>query len=327
MNEAVNIKKVESLVSLRHLIQSFVDIAIHELTQVKMKIQRSQELFSQKLAFDQRSLAAGIDNVRNARIALEDCEAQEDEDYIPDCSYEEQELRIAKLECLRAEKQLTETKQWLNRVDRQIEKYYYAAQKMNQLVDMVSVNSMVFLQKKIIEIEKYINLSQGNSQSTHAVNYSSNVNNITQSLSSTSTVANIASQSNTTPGNWVEKGIQSVDLSQLPEVEGINGPGDFQKESMENMEKGLKKLEIIRNVINQGAGTDSSYWAEVDKRKNLTYTNGYQKIYEAFYGDSHIRIVKDGNNYSISNGRHRVWLAKKMGIHSLPASVVEKQGG
>jgi hypothetical protein len=52
-----------------------------------------------------------------------------------------------------------------------------------------------------------------------------------------------------------------------------------------------------------------------------------KKIYEAFYGDSHIRIVKDGNNYSISNGRHRVWLAKKMGIHSLPASVVEKQGG
>ena len=172
----------------------------------------------------------------------------------------------------------------------------------------------LFLLRKAKSIRSY--LKQPTIQNTSINNCSS------QSYSNNDS----SNDKNTKPEKWIEKGIQSVDLSQLPEVEGVNGPDDFHKVSMEDMEKGLKKLDFIINVINQGMGTVSSYWANIDAQKKLSYANGYQRVYEAFYGNEPIRIEKDGNNYSITNGRHRIWLANKMGINSLPASIVEKQG-
>lgn len=125
---------------------------------------------------------------------------------------------------------------------------------------------------------------------------------------------------------WSHRGAQSVRLADLPDPEGINGPADFKKVSYPVMQAGLQRLQEMLPIIEHGEGRSSDYWAQVDQQRGLPYEHGYQRVYEAFYGDTAIRLERIGNQYTIINGRHRLWLAKQMGIETLPAYVVESQG-
>ena len=94
---------------------------------------------------------------------------------------------------------------------------------------------------------------------------------------------------------------------------------------MTEMKAGLEKLQEMLPIVERGEGTSKDYWASFDTQKGLDYEHGYQRIYEAFYGDDAIRLNHNGNQYDIVNGRHRIWLAKRMGITNLPARVIEKK--
>jgi hypothetical protein len=126
-------------------------------------------------------------------------------------------------------------------------------------------------------------------------------------------------------GEWVEKGIQDVRVAELPQPEGIEGSDDFKKVSQADMEAGIQRLQEMRPAIEDGSGNSSDYWSHIDHQQGLTYEKGYQRIYDAFYGNSAIHICRDGQQIDIVNGRHRIWLAKQMGIQSLPARIVERR--
>lgn len=66
-------------------------------------------------------------------------------------------------------------------------------------------------------------------------------------------------------------------------------------------------------TITSGIGASSDYWAKHDRQKGLAYSEGYQKIYDAFYGGDAIKIDVDGSNFNIINGRHRIWLGQTTG--------------
>lgn len=127
------------------------------------------------------------------------------------------------------------------------------------------------------------------------------------------------------PKEWRDIGIVNVAVSDLPDPEGIEGSRDFQKLSMEEMELGLNRLQEIQTTIDRGEGHNSEHWAEVDRQKGIDFENGYQNIYEVFYSDQskikNIRVNKLGETYQIENGRHRIWLAKRMGFKTLPMRV------
>lgn len=127
-----------------------------------------------------------------------------------------------------------------------------------------------------------------------------------------------------TPGDWVDRGIQDVPVANLPEPEGVDDAGDFQKVSPEEMNAGLMRLQEMKPMINSGKGATTDYWREFDRQRGLAYPDGYQKVYESFYGQDAIRLDKDGDQYDIINGRHRIFVAKQMGIASLPVQVSEK---
>ncbi len=91
------------------------------------------------------------------------------------------------------------------------------------------------------------------------------------------------------------------------------------------MKAGLERLEEMKPVIANGEGANSDYWAKHDRQQGLDYEHGYQRVYEAFYGNDAVRLNKDGDRYDIVNGRHRVWLAKRMDIGALPARVTERR--
>lgn len=124
---------------------------------------------------------------------------------------------------------------------------------------------------------------------------------------------------------WIDRGIQRVRVSKLPKTAEIHGTGDFVKGSATEMAVGLKKLRDMEPVITRGEGASSRYWAEIDRRAGLDYAGGKQRIYDAFYGQTAIRVEKSGETYVVTNGNHRLWLARKMGIAELPVRVIEKK--
>ncbi len=117
--------------------------------------------------------------------------------------------------------------------------------------------------------------------------------------------------------------IQDVSIAELPEPEGISGSEDFTKYSSETLQSGIEKLQEMKPVIDNGTGNSSDYWYNYDQAHGLDVPNGYQIVYDSYYGDDHIRVEKDGDNCDIINGRHRIWLAQQMGVESLPMEVVD----
>jgi len=126
------------------------------------------------------------------------------------------------------------------------------------------------------------------------------------------------------PGDWVDRGIQDVPVADLPEPEGIDDASDFEKVSSEEMKVGLTRLQEMKPAIDSGQGANTDFWREFDRQHGLAYPDGYQKVYESFYGQDAIRLNKDGDQYDIVNGRHRIFMAKQMGIDTVPARVIEK---
>jgi len=354
MSESIYIKQTQILVELNRVLKQFAGVTLKNLAHINNKLRKVLDGLNNKLIADKKYLESCIDNVHYAHRNLEACEAQEDDDYIPDCSNELSSLNLAKTERHKAEIQLDKTRNWVRRVEKQIMHYKKISLKLERFISFDFAKAGSFLSSKISEINNYLQLSQGDSQtsttssSIQNINSDSNNNSSSSSSSSSSNSNSNSNSKNDTRDNssfinnmnavinkintrakqgtnkWVNKGINNVKLSELPDVDGISGASDFKKVSMNEMKDGLQKLKHINNVMNQGNGNDSFYWSEFDKQKNLSYSDGYQRIYEAFYGGSAIKVTKDGNQYSITNGRHRIWLAKQLGIKLLPAIVVEK---
>ncbi|MCC6606683.1 MAG: hypothetical protein IT327_25975 [Anaerolineae bacterium] len=123
---------------------------------------------------------------------------------------------------------------------------------------------------------------------------------------------------------WVDVGMQSVSVNDLPVPEGISDAKDFKKISMDRMTNGIFKLQEMKSAISSGEGANSDFWADFDRQQGLEYSNGYQQVYDAFFGGDAIKVTFDGKNYDIVNGRHRIWLAKRLGIDFLPIRVTKK---
>jgi exonuclease VII small subunit len=127
------------------------------------------------------------------------------------------------------------------------------------------------------------------------------------------------------PATWIEEGIQFVNVADLPEPEGISDETDFRKITEPEMRSGIKKLQEMKSVIETGEGTNSDYWADYDKKHGLDFGGGFQRVYDAFYGTDCIKVNKDQGSYDIDNGRHRIWLAKRMGVEQLPMRIVKRR--
>lgn len=123
---------------------------------------------------------------------------------------------------------------------------------------------------------------------------------------------------------WIDDGIQSVPVRELPPPEGITSAADFQKVPETEMRAGIHRLQEMQSAIEGGAGASSDYWREFDITRGLEYANGYQRVYDAFFGMDAIKVTFDGEKYDIVNGRHRIWLAQEMGIDYLPMRVSRK---
>jgi hypothetical protein len=125
---------------------------------------------------------------------------------------------------------------------------------------------------------------------------------------------------------WIDAGFQTirVDAVDIRDLDHVRSSDDFRKVSKEEMIEGFKKLDsIVAPAVRRGA--DNDYFRRLDQAEGLSYQNGYQRIYEAFYGDSSIRLERDGEVYGVVNGAHRLYVARELGRESVPARVIERK--
>ena len=335
MGNAVNLKDIQYIADLKNGLARFGKSSEQSLAHVEHALRRVGEELQRKLLADQRELERCIENVHYSQRAIDDCEAQEEDDYIPDCSEEYDDLSGVRRAQQEAEAELNETRRWKRRVEKQIDDYRLMAARLKRLATQRTGQAMSMLQRKIGEAEQYIAATPDEPGAIASVGGESIDESIYAPDMGVETLAG-GQAAHTTNTNitltgvapaWKEHGVVTVDLDKLPDVEDIFGAEDFMKVSMKDMKAGLKRFQEMGKVIESGQGNNKEYWAKKDRQRGLDYPNGYQRIYEAFYGREPIRITKNGNQYTIENGRHRVWMAKKMGIKSLPVSLVEKESG
>ena len=339
MSDSVNIKRLQSLTDIKNSLHRFGSEMGDSLDRIEQAFREVSDTLKNKLLSAKRELEQCIQSVKDAYEALENCENQADEDYTPDCSNEFEELQNAKIEKRRAEEQLHKTQRYCAMVEKQIQEYRIVAARMKKLVTSQVPQATAMLHGKIVTIEKYNAVPAPSGQVSvseiHSSEYSPSVSDVgtvpliqgMKSQPGPSGQIPASTKYSIGDSRWMELGIQDVEIQKLPDIEEITGEKDFEKVPKNVMEAGIKRYSEMKPFIDSGEGNHRDYWAKIDKEKGLEYSNGYQRIYESFCGNDPIRIERDGDKHTIINGRHRVWLAKQMGIKTLPASIVERKNG
>lgn len=334
MAEGVQIRELQVLSDLRNSLGRFGSQSSGILQQVELRLRQVEQQMEAALTEAQRDLEDSVTSVHYAVRALEDCESQEDDDYTPDCSNEYEELQEARHGVSEAERRLEKVRRSRQNLDRKFNEYRVMAGRLKRVCETGVAQAQSMLNAKIGEIEQYVGMRSPEGAYTGSYTGESLSGRTQPSLSQDSesgsspgpnTTGSHSALSEANSG-WVERGIHDVELRKLPDPDGIEGEKDFKKVPMNDMEAGLRRFSEIKETLRKGKGRDKDYWVEIDRRKGLSYQEGYQRVYEAFFGRDPIRVTKDGEKYTIENGRHRVWLAKRMGIQNLPMSVVEKGG-
>jgi len=330
--ESIKINQIKTLSDLRSSLSGFISDASTIINHIEKRLDTIDNEIKEKQKIDFQALEYRINQVKAAKYALEDCERYEDDDFIPNCSEEHEQLRIAQSEKIRADKKLSETIRWKTKIEKQFYEYRKFINKLKSIIRVDGEKGIYILQQLKTNIDRYLYLK------TEDPSISSSDKNMPLSSSTTQVNADelnnsILSNSNnilrsdimSIPTNKNKSNIQNVDIEGLTVNKVITGKNSFKKVSMKKMYVGLKKLLTIQKAIKKDIKCHSKdYWENFDNKNGTSSFVSYKKVYESFYVNKPIKIVKDGKNYSIDDGNHRVWVAQKMGIKKLPAVIIER---
>ncbi len=302
---------IEALRDIETVFQRFSGLTTNQLRQIE------QVIFGWERRLQQRQMEVERE-YQTAKADLNAClnSGDSDEDgnrNVPDCSAYEQ--RIYEIEQV-----LYKLQALITTLDNVAREYRAKASQMQGFVEDTIPSATNWLRHRQDALERFEQSGNGfGSASTGTVsNAGASATNLSTSSKGVSPAAGFGSSSY----KRVDHGIVNISVSELPEPD-ITGEQDFQKVSVSDMRDGLTKLQEIQSVVQQKQGLNTDYWSQIDRDRGLSYENGYQRVYEAFYGDTHIRVEKVDGEYNIINGRHRIWLAKRMGITNLPIELIE----
>lgn len=125
-------------------------------------------------------------------------------------------------------------------------------------------------------------------------------------------------------------GFEWVSLDQL-ELVDLPERADFKKVSYEDMCRGLELLHTeMVPLFRQHPAAGRDVFEDFDRRHGristgLVHPRSLANLYDKFFfGHEHIRVVRarGHTNYVIENGRHRVRIARDLGLKHVPAQVV-----
>ncbi|MCP4351970.1 MAG: hypothetical protein GY795_41435 [Desulfobacterales bacterium] len=295
------------LLTIRQALASFSSATTDTIAGVESAVSQALSSFQDEIRDRERIVEDFRDWHERAQSELSSCLSQQDDEGEPNCTYYEQQVQNAWEACVTAQKELQRAINIMRRVESSVENYRRHKLRVNCLISDGVSAAKAFLSQKATEIEDYDRVSIYNSSAD------GNASEIADSstLSGDKSIVPLG-----------EQGIVYVNVSDLPDPDDIKDDSDFSKTSMSRMKDGFRKLQKMMPVIQSNEGSKGEYWFSKDQKWELSYEQGYQRVYEAFYGSEPIRLEKRGDNYSIINGRHRIMVAKQMGIKTIPADIV-----
>lgn len=319
MSGIVRVKSVDGLKDLR----SRLSIFNHQMATTIHLIE--QEMMQQRLWIDQQIVNAKH-RLQNVRVAVQHaernfelCRAYHSRNgqggstfNTSSCQRESQIVQKTRRELRLAEQSVQNAEYWSAQMDKAFQSYYVQLRRFRTVSIDVAQPTDHFLAQSIGRLQSYlVGGNIGGDNPTAPIRPSAK----------SSTVALSATLVN----SGQELGFQTVAISDIDLSDShVSSSDDFHKVSMSDMQAGLQKLQsVVAPAVAQGK--DKDYFRELDQANGLSYPDGYLRIYEAFYGDSPIRLEKIGGRYQVINGYHRLFVAQKLGIASLPANVITVQ--
>jgi len=320
MSLSARVRSVQALEELKSALARFGIEAQTALHATRQELLRTEEWLRQRLAYWQAEVQRRQEEVRLAEAALARCRAAGYRDprtgacYTPPCIAEQQAVQQAYARLQKAQEELNNVRRWKYLVDEAASAYSLQAEQMSRFLSTDLPNATAFLGEKVRELQAYL--------TTAPPTGAGGALPVSPAPMAGTTSGGAASTGGGPSGGWVDTGIQMVSLDQVDLSDSpVADVGDFHKVTAQEMQEGLRKLQdVVAPAVAQGA--DGDYFSRLDVAQGLDYAHGYRRIYDAFYGQDCIRLDKVGDRYLVVNGYHRLFVARQLGIQSLPARVM-----
>jgi len=311
MNESINVRRVQTLRNLKNSFNNFSDDIQGSLIAIEHELQRVLDSLKRNLEACERNVANTKEELQDAREALRDRESMDDDECYDDIDEYIERVEEARRKLVYAENERFKSRRWLAKIETAIQHFGIHAKRLKALATDRTDKAKAILDQAMVDLQKYLNLSTPIGSEIEILSNSNRP------------LERTISEPKRTTGRWVKNGVIDLGINEIPIPKDIVGSQDFKKVPIEEMRAGLERLKEMMPIIQSGVGAKKDYWVERDRQLGLDNFNGYVKIYDAFYGHDAIRVEKIDNKYDIINGRHRIWLAKQMGITNLPINLVE----
>jgi len=336
MNYSAHITSIQYLMDLKSSIGQFCEETQQSLQLINIEIQRSQEWLNQKFDYWRKQVEYRKEEVICLQEALYNCQSKKKHD----CGGIEKKLDEAHRALREAVEEVEKVRHWSKIIQQAITDYKKQAYRLGQELQGDISKAGIFLESKIRELKRYldVNLISGRFVSTASTstktprtvqkNQPQKKISLNKRLPSPGEALDRQLKNNT---NTIlkEKGVQNIPVKYLVQhINGershVKGKGDFHKVSYEDMVEGFHKLNsVVKPKVLKGASGDD--FSQMDALQGLDYEHGYRRIYDAFYGESAIHVNRIGENcYDIDNGYHRIFVARDMGLESIPVKVTER---
>lgn len=121
---------------------------------------------------------------------------------------------------------------------------------------------------------------------------------------------------------WMPPGFAMVSLSLIDDGDdGVTSESEFGKNyTPRDLEWAHHAfLDVVAPTLGAGMGIDDL--RARDAAEGRVGTRSYADTYSGFLSDSAIKLDADGDGFRVLNGRHRIWVARRLGLREVPARV------
>lgn len=306
MSESAEVLSVQALRDLDDALARFAAQALQVPDAVAPEIKK------RVMALEERRYEAARE-VRYWEERYGEAEDDEDTNYIAR-RLEEAESELRNIEC------------WQRRVEESLSAHQSAMASLKRLATDHTTKARTFLFQKEAELQAYL-AAQPSHESPVSAGASTAQPDVM--VSPSTRTANDAASVDNLPlpkgFRWVP--LEEIDQSRLP------GRKDFPEGSYGEFRHRLNLLRRkVLPVLKSKAHADRDHYHELDRRsgrvrQGLVHPDSLGRTYELFFGEDHIHLDRRVGDprFDVTNGGHRIKVAKDLGWPAVPALAVETE--
>jgi hypothetical protein len=327
----VNVRSIGALEELQTGLIRYADQVEATLTAVQREVQRTLDWLDERVRHWQNAVVRYQEEERRTRAAYERCMASGDRDHLPNCGELAQAMSETRRRLAQAEVNLRMAVDARKAVQAEAESYQREVSRLRAFVQNDTAKAVEILRTKVTVLHSYAGSGISAAGITPgapafgaglaigaAIGVMSGQEDAKQG--DTGTQQSTFAEGSEPPIQMLHPEIRVVRIDQIDLSDSpVHSSSDFSKVSHEEMVDGLTKLRQVKRWIEQGA-TDQML-REIDEEQGLSGAQGYHNIYRVFYGDSAIKLDWVDGRYQVTNGYHRLSVARELGMETIPARI------